>query len=115
MVRFFKPVFVVALAVLIFVAGCVSGSSADWFKEATVFGEIFKAIENQYLYPIDLAKCRYEILKSLSASSIPPPEAKGDSGDKTPAVKETACLDRHSMFHTPEEYKEMQKIGRAHV
>lgn len=63
----------------------------NWQTEAERMGEIFYLIEQNYLYDIDLTKCRYEILKKLS----PQPEAENGSG----------CLDKYSAFHNPEEFK----------
>lgn len=91
-------VFAIAL-----IAGLASSSRADWQKEAKVLGEIFKHIEESYLYPIDLAQCRYEILGFLN------PLVKRPEDEK-----DRACLDKHSSFMTPEQYRDMQIELQGH-
>ncbi|OGZ95609.1 MAG: hypothetical protein A3I44_03860 [Candidatus Sungbacteria bacterium RIFCSPLOWO2_02_FULL_51_17] len=77
-----------------------SSSSADWRSEAQVIAEVFNYIEQDYLYPVDLTKCRFDMLKELSRRN--PDPVKSGEGSKDDPVN-FVCLDRHSGFSTPDE------------
>ncbi|MBI2637262.1 MAG: PDZ domain-containing protein [Candidatus Sungbacteria bacterium] len=83
--------------------GATAVSAFAWQKEADAVGEIFKIIEENSLDPVDLTRCRYDMLKSLTKESLP----AIDPVSKTASDKEFVCLDRFSGFMTPDEYREM--------
>lgn len=100
----------VALALLF---GAYQYSQADWKKETKVVGEVFRLLETEYLYKVDLTQCRYDILKSLSRESLPAPDP--DEKNSLPVKKtEFICLDEHSYALTPEEYRVQQEEMSGH-
>lgn len=108
-----KYCYIGALA-LIFLSGFVSLISADWKEEARYIGEVFRHIEEDYLYPIDLAKCRYQILKGMTAKSgdehqTDKQDKNGSSKKKTAKKESNDCLDKYSYFMNPDEYKELEQ------
>ena len=86
--------------VFLAVVAVFSSSSADWRSEAQVIGEVFQYIEQEYLYPVDLTKCRFDMLKELSRRN--PESAKSGEGPKDDPAN-FVCLDRYSGLSTPDE------------
>ncbi len=83
-----------ALSLFISVSAQVQPNTADTPKAKLSFEQIFFIIKNNYLYDIDIKKCQYEILKGLSPKAAAPAKEE-----------KTACLDKHSVFHDPDEAK----------
>lgn len=81
------------------VIGCLRDTNADWRSEMDVIGEVFKMIEEEYLYPIDLKQCRYDMLRELSRRTSP--VARTENQAKKEAENEFVCLDRFSRFADP--------------
>lgn len=69
-----------------------------WEREADALKFVFWLLKNRYLYPVDVTKCRYDILKALSGESL---MTGAVSAEGKP--EEFVCLDRYSYFMTPEE------------
>jgi len=88
------------VAVISLLMGVTSVARADWIKEAGIIASVFQSIENYYLYDVDLAQCRNEILKGLPKRVV--------------SDEESGCLDEYSAFMPPEELAEMQHESKGY-
>lgn len=85
-------------------AGVLHDVQAGWREETEITGEALKHIEENYLYPVDLAQCRYDMLRGLSQQR----SDVQDSKEKTDNEQSLRCFDNYSFFLTPGMMRNME-------